>query len=81
MRRRENLNSQRGVYSGLDLKSNDVGRLWGFLKVPVSFLMSIHAHSAHWNKMATCDFGPVTVISCETALFFIYIWIISWDAT
>ena len=31
--------------------------------------------------MATCDFGPVTVISCERALFFIYIWIISWDAT
>ena len=31
--------------------------------------------------MATCDFGPVTVISCERALFFVYIWIISWDAT
>ena len=27
-------------------------------------------HSTHQNKMATCDFGPETVISCETALFF-----------
>ena len=42
---------------------------------------SVHAHSTHSNKMATCGFGPVTVISCERALFFIYIWIISWDAT
>ena len=24
---------------------------------------------------------PVTVISCERVLFFVYIWIISWDAT
>ena len=31
--------------------------------------------------MATSDFGPVTVIRCETALFFIYIWIILSDAT
>ena len=31
--------------------------------------------------MPTYDMGPVTVISCETALFFVYIWIISWDAT
>ena len=31
--------------------------------------------------MATSDFGPITVISCETALFFVYIWIISLDAT
>ena len=37
--------------------------------------------STHWNKMATCDFGSVTVISCETALFFIKSWIISWNAT
>ena len=43
--------------------------------------LSVHAHSTHWNKMAICDFGPVTVISCETALFFVYIWTISWDAT
>ena len=34
---------------------------------------SVHVHSTHWNKMATSDFGPVTVISCETRLFFIYI--------
>ena len=34
---------------------------------------SVHVHSTHWNKMGACDFGPVTVISCETALFFIYI--------
>ena len=33
------------------------------------------------EKMATCDFGPVTVISGETLQFFVYIWIISWDAT
>ena len=33
------------------------------------------------EKKATCDFGPVTVKSCKRALFFIYIWIISWDAT
>ena len=37
--------------------------------------LSVHAHSAIWNKMATCDFGPVTVISCEIELFFVYIWI------
>ena len=42
---------------------------------------SIHAHSTHWNKMATCDFGPVSVKTCETALIFLYIWIMSWDAT
>ena len=30
---------------------------------------------------ATCDFGPDSVISCERALFFVYIWKISWDAT
>ena len=42
---------------------------------------SIPAHSTHLNKMATSDFGPDTVISCERALFFIYIWIISWNAT
>ena len=41
----------------------------------------VHALSTHWNKMATGDCGPVTVLSCETALFFMYIWIISWDAT
>ena len=41
----------------------------------------VHAYSAHWNKMATWDFGPVTVVSFETVLFFVYIWIISWDAT
>ena len=23
---------------------------------------SVHVHSAHWNKMDTCDFGPVTAI-------------------
>ena len=23
--------------------------------------------------MDTCDFGPVTVISCETTLFFVFI--------
>ena len=23
--------------------------------------------------MATCDFGPVTVINCETTLFFVFI--------
>ena len=39
---------------------------------------SVHGHSTHWNKMATSDFGP---ISCETALFFVHIWIILWDAT
>ena len=43
--------------------------------------LSVHVHSTHWNKMATCDFRPVTVKSCETALFFIYIWTVSWDAT
>ena len=43
--------------------------------------LSVHAHSTHWNKMATCNFGHVTVISCEAALFFVYIRIISWDAT
>ena len=42
---------------------------------------SVYAHLTHWNKMATYDLGPVTVISCETARFFLYIWIISWDAT
>ena len=42
---------------------------------------SVHAYSSHWNKMATCDFRPVTVISGETLDFFVYIWIISWDAT
>ena len=42
---------------------------------------SIHAHSTHWNKMATSDFGPVTVTSCETVLLSIHILIISWDAT
>ena len=31
--------------------------------------------------MATSDFGPVTVTSSETVLFFTSIWIISWDAT
>ena len=70
------------VYSGLiSSKSNDVGQLRGFPKVPVSFFnegkSSVHAHSTslstHWNKMATYDSGPVTVISCKTALFFIYI--------
>ena len=30
---------------------------------------SVHAYSTHCNKMATCDFGPDTVISCERALF------------
>ena len=30
---------------------------------------SVHAHSAHWNKMATCDIGPVTVISCFSYTF------------
>ena len=74
------------MYSGLiSSKSNDVGRLQGFPKVPVSFFnegkSSVPAYSTHWNKMATSDYGPVTVISCETALFFVYIWIISWDAT
>ena len=61
-------------------KSNDVVRFSGIPELAVSFLMreksSIHVHSTHWNKNY-CDFGPVTVISCETALFFIYIWIIS----
>ena len=42
---------------------------------------SIHVHSTHWNKMVTSDFGPVTVAGCETALFFLSIWIISTDAT
>ena len=42
---------------------------------------SVHAHSTNWSKMATSDFGPVTVTSCETVLFFTSIWIISWDAT
>ena len=41
----------------------------------------VHAQSTHWNKMATCDFGSVTVISCETALSFVNRWIISWNAT
>ena len=31
---------------------------------------TVHAYSTHWNKIATCDFGSVTVLSCETALFF-----------
>ena len=74
------------VYSGLiSSKSNDVGWLRGFPK-SASFVFndgkcSVHAHSTHRNKMATSDFGPVTVISCEKALFFVYIWIILWDAT
>ena len=42
---------------------------------------SIHVPSTHWNKMATCDFGSVTVISCETVLVFLNSWISSWDAT
>ena len=42
---------------------------------------SLHAHSTHWNKMATSDFGPVTVTSYETVMFFVSICIISWDAT
>ena len=41
----------------------------------------VYAYSSHLNKMAICDFGPVTVISCERALFFVYIWIIAGDAT
>ena len=32
-----------------------------------------HVHSTHWNKMASYDLGRVIVISCETALFFVYI--------
>ena len=40
---------------------------------------SVHAHSTNWSKMATSDFGPVTVTSCETVR--LSIWIISWDAT
>ena len=74
------------LYSGLiRSKSNDVGRLQGFPNVPVLFLMAgksnVHAYSAHWNKMATFDFGRVTIKSCETVLFFVYIWIFSWEAT
>ena len=42
---------------------------------------NVHAYSAHWNKVATCDFGCVTMKSCESMLFFVYIWIISWEAT
>ena len=52
--------------------------------MPVSVLMarksSVHAYSADWNKMATCDFGPVAVKCCETVPIFTHIWIISWDA-
>ena len=58
---------------------------WGIPELAVSFLMAgkshVHAYATHCNKIATCDFGTVTVISCARALFFVYIWIISWDAT
>ena len=30
---------------------------------------SVHAHSTHWNKKATCDFGHVTVINSEKHCF------------
>ena len=63
------------VYSGLiRSKSNNV---WASgIPESSSFIFnegksSVHAHSTRWNKMATCNFGPVTVISCETAPFFV----------
>ena len=63
-----------------DMTVNNVKRLWGFpnryddhrsVRLFCS-LICIHAHSTHWNKMATPDFGPVTLISCETALSYAF---------
>ena len=42
---------------------------------------SVHAYSADWNEIGTCDFVSLTVKSCETVPIFVHIWIISWDAT
>ena len=73
------------VYSGIiKSKSINVGRLRGIPELTVSFLMRADRafmHTQLKNKMAICDFGPVTVKSCKRGLFFIYIWIILWDAT
>ena len=74
-------NPERRVYLGLNQSMSG-----GFGdSQTTSFILnegksSVHEHSTHWNKMATSDFGPVTVTSCETALFLVHIWIISWDA-
>ena len=61
---------------------------FGDSELAVSFLMRANQAVMHTQlaeikllKMATCGFGPVTVINCERVLFFVYIWIISWDAT
>ena len=43
--------------------------------------LSVHAYSADWNEMGTCNFVSVSKKSCETVLIFVHIWIISWDAT
>ena len=58
--------------------------LRGIPELAVSFLMRADRAflcTQLTKKMANCDFGPVPVKSCERALFFVYIWIVSWDAT
>ena len=44
-------------------------------------VMRTHLAEIKWLLVILDNVGPATVKSCERALFFIYVWIISSDAT